>query len=104
MDLEAEASLILSTPTEELSTDIGQATNVHKEYRRVSATSLLRSGSDEQASGNSHDALALFPGVSNARYLDFHRNAAFASSLRSERERRMRSWASLKADESLQYI
>jgi hypothetical protein len=31
------------------------------------------------------------PTASN-RYLDFHRNYSFASSLRSERERRMRSW------------
>ncbi|GAX25677.1 hypothetical protein FisN_15Lh046 [Fistulifera solaris] len=30
--------------------------------------------------------------TASSRYLDFHRNDSFASSLRSERERRMRSW------------
>jgi hypothetical protein len=34
----------------------------------------------------------------NPRYLDFNRNEAFASSLRSERERRMHSWAALTRD------
>jgi hypothetical protein len=35
------------------------------------------------------------PSSSNPRYLDFNRNEAFATSLRSERERRMQSWAAI---------
>jgi hypothetical protein len=35
---------------------------------------------------------------STPRHLDFHRNEAFASSLRSERERRAQSWESLVHD------
>jgi PXA domain len=35
---------------------------------------------------------------SNPRFLDFNRNEAFASSLRSERERRMHSWAAITRD------
>jgi hypothetical protein len=107
VDLEAESSLLLTAASE--TTERGSATIHQKEYRRVSATSLLRSGTpgrhlDEQMSGSNHDPMTLFPTISNPRYLDFHRNAAFASSLRSERERRNRSWASLKADENLQTI
>jgi hypothetical protein len=42
--------------------------------------------------------------MSLPRYLDFERNSAFASSLRTERDRRMQSWESRKADDSIQYV
>jgi hypothetical protein len=42
--------------------------------------------------------------LSTPRHLDFSRNAAFASSLRDERERRMRSWETRKADTTVQTV
>jgi hypothetical protein len=42
--------------------------------------------------------------MSLPRYLDFERNSAFASSLRTERDRRMQSWESRKADDSIQSV
>lgn len=94
IDLEAEASLILVAAHDEISGEGGHETNAQKDYRRDSGTS--------QMTGSSHDPMSLFPGVSSARYLEFHRNAAFAASLREERERRIRSWTSLRSDEFLQ--
>ena len=41
---------------------------------------------------------------STPRFLDFHKNAAFSASLRSERERRARSWESQRGDDSLQTV
>jgi hypothetical protein len=38
------------------------------------------------------------------RFLDFHKNSAFAASLRSERDRRMHSWATRKTTDSVQPI
>jgi hypothetical protein len=42
--------------------------------------------------------------MSLPRYLDFERNSAFASSLRTERDRRMQSWESRNADDSIQSV
>jgi len=41
---------------------------------------------------------------STPRFLDFHKNAAFSASLRSERERRSRSWESQRGDDTLQTV
>jgi hypothetical protein len=41
---------------------------------------------------------------STPRFLDFHKNAAFSASLRSERERRVRSWECQRFDEGLQTV
>ena len=41
---------------------------------------------------------------STPRHLNFHRNSAFAASLRDERERRLRSWDTRKGDDSVQSV
>jgi hypothetical protein len=41
-----------------------------------------------------------FTASSTPRFIDFHRNENFASSLRAERERRMQSWANVTDDNS----
>lgn len=45
-----------------------------------------------------------YGGQSTHRYLDFHRNEAFAASLRAERERRLRAWETTKADDSIMTV
>ena len=42
--------------------------------------------------------------LSVPRFVDFSRNAAFASSLRSERERRMKAWELRKGDEAIKSV
>lgn len=45
-----------------------------------------------------------FGGQSKSRYQDFHRNEAFAASLRAERERRLRAWETTKADDGIMTV
>ena len=45
-----------------------------------------------------------FGNTATPRFLDFHKNSAFASSLRAERDRRLLSWASQPSDDSVQVI
>ena len=54
---------------------------------------------NELSSPTSISAAQLMSSSSTPRYLDFHRNESFASSLRSERERRMQSWQSIISQE-----
>jgi hypothetical protein len=58
--------------------------------------------SKEEASPASPSFPAQYMGMSSStpRHLDFHRNEAFAASLRSERERRAQSWETLVHDNS----
>jgi hypothetical protein len=45
-----------------------------------------------------------FGGQSTSRYQDFHRNEAFAASLRAERERRLRAWETTKSDDGVMTV
>eukprot|EP00980_Cylindrotheca_fusiformis_P018079 scaffold5799_cov110-Cylindrotheca_fusiformis.AAC.6 len=50
------------------------------------------------------DPMTHFQTMTTPRHLDFHKNLGFASSLREERERRLRSWESLKFTNSIQTV
>ena len=94
LDIEAEALLI---PRNELESD-----EVQDLAGKSSRPSALN---DDVSSPSVSDLMAHnFGTTSTPRYLDFHKNAAFAASLRSERERRLRSWDSQKSDDPLQPI
>ena len=62
--------------------------------RRRSSRSVPATPSPQKASSQS-----MFGTPSGASQLEFHRNEGFASSLRSERERRLQSWLSLFSNE-----
>jgi hypothetical protein len=61
-------------------------------------------GSIHQVAGDMMAQSSYFGFSATPRFLDFHKNAAFSASLRSERERRWRSWESQRFDESLQTV
>ena len=106
LDLEAEAHLVPGM----ISTDASQPQTNRAEHGTPKATRsvVLRSSfsarSKEDQVGTSHDLMGSFGSAATRRYVDFHKNAAFASSLRSERDRRMRSWETLRADETIQIV
>ncbi|KAL3920500.1 MAG: hypothetical protein SGILL_003233, partial [Bacillariaceae sp.] len=107
VDIMVETSIVLSSPL----------LDVSEEYKLMTATAAMSSpnrpnnttprkqtihrGSDAALAT---DALArdfaTFGENSIPRFLDFQRNAAFASSLRAERERRLRAWETRQADDS----
>jgi hypothetical protein len=67
----------------------------------VVKSASARVGPDDQWS---LDPMSHFHTMTTPRHLDFHKNLGFASSLREERERRIRSWESRKFNESLQTV
>lgn len=91
LDIETESLLM---PQEMLDGFVASGDNANKGQSRASGVpedSFAPSASDLMA----HH----FGNAATPRYLDFHKNAAFALSLRSERERRLRSWESQKVDD-----
>jgi len=92
LDIEAE-SLLMSH--EELGGFLGVGASSKTESR------TLGLHEDFYAPSSSDLMAHHFGNASTPRFLDFHKNSALASSLRSERERRLRSWESQKGDESL---
>lgn len=50
------------------------------------------------------DPLSQYGNMSTPRYLDFRKNSGFASSLREERERRIRSWETRKTSNSIHTV
>jgi hypothetical protein len=105
LDLEAESDLDASSSSLAGSQSCAVGS---KGDRKANTMTLLKSSfsgrpMDDQV-GTSNDVMAHFGSTSTPRYLDFHKNSAFASSLRAERERRMRSWETLKADETIQTV
>lgn len=97
LDIEAEALII---PPKDLgsvdalggdkdSKEAFRAAGLNEEFHPPSANDLM-----------AHN----FGTASTPRFLDFHKNSAFASSLRSERERRLRSWESQKGEEALHVV
>lgn len=93
LDLEAESDLVPS---------LSSLSVVASKAARKAKSDFGRSTDDQTST--THAAMAHFGNTSTPRYLDFHRNSAFASSLRSERERRMRSWETLAVDETIQTV
>lgn len=96
IDIEAEATTAVMEEIE------GSISEGDTNSRQFSALSHL---SDEIHASATTDMMAHnFGNTSTPRFLDFHKNSAFAASLRSERERRQRSWETQKADENVYII
>lgn len=71
----------------------------------IQSTASSRPGTEDNLTILSSDLMThTFGNTVTPRHLDFHKNGAFATSLREERDRRIRSWASQPSDETLQVI
>jgi hypothetical protein len=104
LDIEAESDLIPSSPTAGPNADDFVEPTEGKGEQKSKSMSFHMAGFSLENPSASNDILAHFGSISTPRYVDFHKNAAFASSLRAERERRMRSWDAQTADETVQTI
>lgn len=86
LDLEAEFEMI---PSETQALDGTSIRNTNISNRLI----MQENAAEDTYSASASDMIVHGFGTSSTpRYLDFNRNSAFASSLRTERERRMRSW------------
>lgn len=119
VDIMVDTMAVLASPrldpdveSPSLSTPFRQAGSVTESHNAQSARSRLGllassfAGRSMDDPGVQTTDLAAYNvgNMSLPRYLDFERNAAFASSLRTERDRRMQSWEGRKADNSIQSV
>ncbi|KAG7343020.1 PXA domain containing protein [Nitzschia inconspicua] len=105
VDIMVETMVVLASPRLDVAEEyalitalVGQSNGQSPEKQPRPTASDAAAASDALARD-----LADF-GHSTPRYLDFQRNAAFAASLRSERERRLRAWEARPADNSIHTV
>ncbi|KAL3924387.1 MAG: hypothetical protein SGILL_001077 [Bacillariaceae sp.] len=107
VDIMVETMIVLSSPPLDVSEEHRLMTS---SADKVSASRSNNNSPQRHALHRSSDAalsadslardFATFGENSIPRFVDFQRNEAFSSSLRAERDRRLRAWETRKADES----
>lgn len=98
LDLEI-ASSKLSGESKSSSLNVASTTGDGRGNRAARKWSVVKSATGRMGLDEnwSIDPLSHFGTMSTPRYLDFKKNSGFASSLREERERRIRSWETRKS-------
>lgn len=106
VDIMVETMSVLSSSRLDLEIESANLNPSGGQKRMPKAWTVVKSasarvGPDDQWS---LDPMSHFQTMAIPRHLDFHKNLGFASSLREERERRMRSWDTRKFDNSVQTV
>ena len=109
LNYSADASMNVSSPKPRSRTSYSDSPAADNSTEKKNRLDLFKTRASLRASdehGVSAAEMASFNvgSISVPRYLDFNKNAAFASSLRAERDRRLSSWERHKSDESIQYV
>jgi hypothetical protein len=94
LDLEIESSTLYRH---------SNASNVSHNGKQPKAWTVVKSATARVGPNDNWtlDPTTHFGAITTPRHLDFHKNSGFASSLREERERRMRSWKTRPFEESI---
>ncbi|CAJ1955363.1 unnamed protein product [Cylindrotheca closterium] len=107
VEIMVETMAVLSSPRLDLEIESSNLLASSASKRTPKAWSVVKSASSRVGPDGdqwSMDPTSHFNTMTTPRYLDFHKNLGFASSLREERERRTRSWVTRKWDDSIQCV
>lgn len=99
IDVTVETMMVLASPK----IDLEQEAQLKTQHTALSNNfGTLGSSESPAPDFSSHNFFSSPQSI--PRFLDFHKNEAFSASLRSERERRLRSWESQKSSDNLQDV